>query len=184
MIRIIVNKHRVQRVLLYVNMLEIQQNKPLSDLTTFEIGGPAKYYVEVKSEEEIRDALGWAREHDEKFFVMGGGSNLLVPDEGFDGLVIHIVSNQFNFSGDILGFLQGGDGLMKDAIKFNNILQDRYLHGNLKQSSSEQYQLLAPVPNPPTVRDAYAFRQHVETARKNRNFERDIRRIRVCSRKK
>src|SRR3989344_8439490 len=60
---------------------------------------------------------------------------------------------------------------MKDAIKFNNILQDRYLHGNLKQTSSEQYQLLAPVPNPPTVRDAYAFRQHVETARKNRGLE-------------
>ncbi|OHB20336.1 MAG: UDP-N-acetylenolpyruvoylglucosamine reductase [Parcubacteria group bacterium RIFCSPHIGHO2_01_FULL_56_18] len=83
-------------------MLNIQQNKPLSDLTTFEIGGPAKYYVEVKNEEEIRNALGWAREHGENIFVMGGGSNLLVPDEGFDGLVIHIVSNQFNFSGDIL----------------------------------------------------------------------------------
>lgn len=83
-------------------MLEIAHNKPLSALTTFEIGGPAKYYVEVKTEEEIRDALGWAREHGENFFVIGGGSNLLIPDEGFDGLVIHIVSNHFGFSGDIL----------------------------------------------------------------------------------
>jgi len=83
-------------------MLDIQQNKPLSDLTTFEIGGPAKYYVEVTNEEGIRDALGWAREHDESFFVMGGGSNLLIPDEGFDGLVIRIVSEQFGFTGDIL----------------------------------------------------------------------------------
>lgn len=78
-------------------MLDIQQNKPLSDLTTFEIGGPAKHYVEVKTEEEIRDALGWAREHNEKFFVMGGGSNILVADEGFDGLVIRLTSDHFGF---------------------------------------------------------------------------------------
>ncbi|MBL8158698.1 UDP-N-acetylmuramate dehydrogenase [bacterium] len=83
-------------------MLEILNNKPLFSLTTFEIGGPAKHYVEVKTEEEIRDALGWAREHDVPFFILGGGSNLLIPDEGFDGLVIHIVSNHFGFSGDIL----------------------------------------------------------------------------------
>ncbi|OGG73009.1 UDP-N-acetylenolpyruvoylglucosamine reductase [Candidatus Kaiserbacteria bacterium RIFCSPLOWO2_01_FULL_53_17] len=78
-------------------MLNIQENKPLSDLTTFEIGGPAKYFVEVKTDEEIHDALGWAREHNVPFFVMGGGSNLLIPDEGFEGLVIHIVSNHFSF---------------------------------------------------------------------------------------
>jgi UDP-N-acetylmuramate dehydrogenase len=83
-------------------MLEIVQNKTLSELTTFEIGGPAKYYVEVTDEAGIRDALGWAREHDENFFVMGGGSNLLVADEGFDGLVIRIASDQFGFVGDVL----------------------------------------------------------------------------------
>lgn len=78
-------------------MLEILQNKPLSDFTTFQIGGQAKHYVEVKTEDEIRDALGWAREHDVPFFVMGGGSNLLIPDEGFDGLIIRITSNHFSF---------------------------------------------------------------------------------------
>lgn len=93
-------------------MLEIQQNKPLSDLTTFEIGGPAKYFVEVRTDEEIHDALGWAREHDVPFFIMGGGSNLLVPDEGFDGLVIHIVSDTFEFSGDML-IADAGCNLLK-----------------------------------------------------------------------
>lgn len=83
-------------------MLDIQKDVVLSIFTTFEIGGPAKYYVVVKNEDEIRDALGWAREHNEDFFVMGGGSNLLIPDEGFDGLVIHIKSDHFNFSGDVL----------------------------------------------------------------------------------
>ncbi len=79
-------------------MLEIQQNKPLSDLTTFQIGGAARYFVEVKSEEEIREALAWAREKGVPFFVMGGGSNLLIPDEGFDGLVIRITSDQFELT--------------------------------------------------------------------------------------
>ena len=83
-------------------MLEIVHNKPLSALTTFEIGGPAKHYVEVKTEEEVHDALGWAREHGENFFVMGGGSNLLIPDAGFDGLVIHIKSDHFGFSSTVL----------------------------------------------------------------------------------
>lgn len=83
-------------------MLEIVHNKPLSPLTTFGIGGPAKHYVQVKNEDEIRDALGWSREQDVPFFVIGGGSNLLIPDEGFDGLVIHIVGDRFDFSGDVL----------------------------------------------------------------------------------
>src|SRR3989344_1141785 len=83
-------------------MIELKKQISLSNLTTFKIGGPAKHYVEVKTEEEIHDALGWAREHDMSFFVMGGGSNLLIPDEGFDGLVIHIVSDQFSFSGDVV----------------------------------------------------------------------------------
>src|SRR3989344_1508074 len=83
-------------------MLEILQNMALSDLTTFKIGGPAKHYVEVKTDEEIHDALGWAREHSVPFFIMGGGSNLLIPDEGFDGLIIHVVSNNFSFVGTTL----------------------------------------------------------------------------------
>ena len=85
-----------------VDMLHMQEHTPLAPRTTFEIGGAAKYFVEVKNEEEIREALLWAREHNEKFFAMGGGSNILVPDEGFDGLVIHIASNQFGFTGGLL----------------------------------------------------------------------------------
>lgn len=78
-------------------MLEIQQNKALSDLTTFKIGGKAQYFVEVKNEAEIRDALGWARERDEPFTVLAGGSNVLIPDVGLEGLVIHITADRFAF---------------------------------------------------------------------------------------
>lgn len=71
-------------------MMDIQENVPLAPLTTFKIGGPARYFVIVSEEEEIKELLKWARERNLKFFVLGGGSNILVSDKGFDGLVIKI----------------------------------------------------------------------------------------------
>jgi UDP-N-acetylmuramate dehydrogenase len=79
-------------------MITIRENVPLSPLTTFEIGGQARYFVEVSTESEIRDALGWTREHEVPFFVIAGGSNLLVPDAGLDGLVIRIIGEKFDIT--------------------------------------------------------------------------------------
>jgi len=79
-------------------MLHIQENVSLSNLTTFEIGGPARYFVDVSSEAEIREAISWARENAQQFFVIAGGSNLLVPDAGLAGLVIRIVSKKFDIA--------------------------------------------------------------------------------------
>ena len=73
-------------------MLNIKNQVPLAPLTTFKIGGLARYFVEVRSEEELREALAWAREKSVPFTLLAGGSNVLVSDEGFDGLVIHINS--------------------------------------------------------------------------------------------
>ena len=70
--------------------LQIREEIPLAPLTTFGIGGPARYFVEAKSEEEIVEAVLWAREHSVPLFVLGGGSNLLVRDAGFAGLVLKI----------------------------------------------------------------------------------------------
>jgi UDP-N-acetylmuramate dehydrogenase len=70
--------------------LQIQQNVPLAPFTTFRIGGPARYFAEVGTESELLEAVTHAREHNLPIFVLGGGSNLLVSDSGFDGLVIHI----------------------------------------------------------------------------------------------
>lgn len=83
-------------------MLEIVQQRPLSGLTTFQIGGKAEYFVEVKNENEIRDALGWARERDVPFTVLAGGSNVLIPDQGIKGLVMRIGGERFAFSGSTL----------------------------------------------------------------------------------
>jgi UDP-N-acetylmuramate dehydrogenase len=68
----------------------IQENKLLAPFTTFGIGGPARWFAEATSEEEIVEAVGWARERPARLFVLGGGSNLLVSDSGFDGLVLRV----------------------------------------------------------------------------------------------
>ena len=73
-------------------MLRIQENIALAGFTTFKIGGEARYFVEVRSEEELREALAWAQEKSVPFTLLAGGSNVLVSDDGFDGLVIHINS--------------------------------------------------------------------------------------------
>lgn len=70
--------------------MHIARNVRLSQYTTFELGGPARLFVTVGSEEELRDALGFARVERMPVFVLGGGSNLVVADRGFDGMVIHL----------------------------------------------------------------------------------------------
>jgi len=83
-------------------MLAVKENVPLAPLTTFGIGGPARFFVDVKTDDEIREALLWARNRNLKAVVLAGGSNVLAPDEGLDALVIHIVSNAHSFAGDEL----------------------------------------------------------------------------------
>ncbi|MGA3011071.1 MAG: UDP-N-acetylmuramate dehydrogenase [Terracidiphilus sp.] len=68
----------------------IEENKPLAPFTTFGIGGPARWFIETASEEEIAEAAAWAGEHRVALFVLGGGSNLLVSDAGFNGLVLRV----------------------------------------------------------------------------------------------
>ncbi len=67
-----------------------EENKPLAAFTTFGIGGPARWFVEAASEDEVAEAAAWAAEQGAALFVLGGGSNLLVSDAGFDGMVLRI----------------------------------------------------------------------------------------------
>lgn len=70
--------------------MDIQQNVSLAQFTTFEIGGPAKFFVEVRNPEDLKEAYEFGKENDLSVFILGGGSNLLFPDNGWDGLVIKI----------------------------------------------------------------------------------------------
>jgi UDP-N-acetylmuramate dehydrogenase len=65
---------------------------PLAERTTLEIGGPAAYLVEVETVGALRDALGWAAERDLPVTVVGGGSNLVVADDGVPGLTVVIAT--------------------------------------------------------------------------------------------
>ena len=66
----------------------IEENKPLAPLTTLGIGGPARWFIEATREEEVAEAAAWARTRGLELFVLGGGSNLVVSDGGFNGLVL------------------------------------------------------------------------------------------------
>ena len=76
--------------------LDIKENYPLKDLTTFKIGGSARYFVGVHSIEELFNALCFMRRHKLNLFVLGGGSNVLISDRGFDGLVLKVNTTGVN----------------------------------------------------------------------------------------
>jgi UDP-N-acetylmuramate dehydrogenase len=68
----------------------IQENVPLAPLTTFKVGGPARYFAEARSIAEVSEAVGFARARGLKLFVLGGGSNLVISDTGWPGLVLKV----------------------------------------------------------------------------------------------
>lgn len=80
--------------------MRIEENKPLAPFTTLGIGGPARWFVTAAAEEDIVEAAAWAAKHDVPLFVLGGGSNLLISDAGFKGLVLHVTLRGIQSSAD------------------------------------------------------------------------------------
>lgn len=66
----------------------IQQNISLKDFTTFKIGGNARYFAEPMNIDEVSAAFQFAKQQHLSVCILGGGANTLVPDEGYNGLVI------------------------------------------------------------------------------------------------
>ncbi len=71
-------------------VLDVRENVPLAPFTTLGIGGPARFYARVESVEAFATAVALARAKSLPLLVLGGGSNLLVADEGFPGLVVRM----------------------------------------------------------------------------------------------
>jgi len=70
--------------------MHLMENIPLAPFTTLRIGGPARYFARITSESDLLEAIHFARANELPIFTLGGGSNLLVPDSGFPGLILHI----------------------------------------------------------------------------------------------
>ena len=104
--------------------VKIKKNVPLSPLTTFKIGGPAKYFTEVRTEDEVREVISWAKENQVIFIILAGGSNVLIPDEGVNGLVIHLVGDDFSCAGSVLDCNAG-----YDLLHLITIMADKGLGG-------------------------------------------------------
>jgi UDP-N-acetylmuramate dehydrogenase len=71
-------------------MIPIQENIPLAGHTTIRLGGPARYFIHCSTVPEIHEAIAFAREQRLRVQVLGGGSNMVFPDEGFPGVVMRV----------------------------------------------------------------------------------------------
>ena len=64
----------------------VEANKPMSELTWFKLGGPARYFVRPRSEKELLEVIRRCHDSEVPMYVLGSGSNLLVADEGLDAI--------------------------------------------------------------------------------------------------
>ncbi|HVX97191.1 MAG TPA: UDP-N-acetylmuramate dehydrogenase [Polyangia bacterium] len=102
--------------------LAVREDVALAPLTTLELGGRARHFVEARDEATILAALAWARAHGAPLFVLGGGSNVVVADAGYDGLVLRVCTNGRSFvpaGGEVLVTAAAGepwDALVAETV--------------------------------------------------------------------
>ena len=96
----------------------VREQVPLAPYTTFGIGGPARWFVEATDETSLLEAVRFARERRAELFVLGGGSNLLVSDKGFPGLVLRIALGGIRQEGNVfrVGAGENWDSFVSCAI--------------------------------------------------------------------
>ena len=98
--------------------MNIKENVSLAQYTTFKVGGPAKFFCLVKTEEELIEAIKFAEKKDIPTFIIGGGSNLLISDSGYSGLVIKLDINGIIFDSNKVTAFAGED--WDDFVKKNS----------------------------------------------------------------
>ena len=91
--------------------------------TTFNLGGPAKYFVKPKSINKIIEIINLCKEFSIEYFILGNGSNLLVSDKGYNGVIINIHEDNFSnlkveqIDNNIYYITVGGGMLMRNLAK-------------------------------------------------------------------
>jgi UDP-N-acetylmuramate dehydrogenase len=105
----------------YTTSVTIEEDIQLAPFTTFGIGGNARFFARATTLAELREALAFVKEKALKFFILGGGSNILVGDAGFDGLVIKIELAGVEEEGDtfIAAAGESWDALVERAVSKN-----------------------------------------------------------------
>lgn len=74
----------------------VRENEPIANYTWFRVGGPAQYFAEPTSNDELTGLVQYCRDHNLQVRILGGGSNVLLPDAGVQGLVIHLAAPTFS----------------------------------------------------------------------------------------
>jgi len=94
--------------------LEIKNNEPLAPYTAYKIGGPADYFVDVRSQNDLVKAIEAAKKIQKPYFILGGGCNTVFSDKGFRGLVIHNIVNDIDVVGSQI--IAGSGALLSIVI--------------------------------------------------------------------
>lgn len=89
--------------------VNIQENISLAPFTFYKIGGLVRYFFEAQKLEDLREAVTFANSHGVPIFIMGAGSNILVSDRGYNGMVIHIGGGEVRVEGE---YMLVGAGVM------------------------------------------------------------------------
>ncbi|WP_297702385.1 UDP-N-acetylmuramate dehydrogenase [uncultured Fibrobacter sp.] len=76
--------------------MQILENEPMSKHTSFKVGGAARYFAKAESPDDLKKSLDLAREKGLPFFILGNGTNLLVSDKGFDGVIVTLAGDFFS----------------------------------------------------------------------------------------
>jgi len=99
-----------------LNPGDLRENEPLAPFTTLGVGGAARFFVEAESETQITEGLALAKAKGWPLFVLGGGSNIVVSDEGFPGLVIRVGLKGIRFDEMESGRLSSAAGEEWDVL--------------------------------------------------------------------
>src|SRR3989338_9314792 len=107
--------------------MQVKKNFPLKKFTTMRIGGPARFFVSVKSEEELVAAIRSAEAAGLKWTVVGEGSNLVAADKGFEGVVIQNKIQRFDLSSNFSprqgrrAILGAGNNLLETIFRLDRL---------------------------------------------------------------
>jgi len=81
-------------------MIEVKENIGLAPYTIYKIGGAARYFAEAKNVDDLREALAYAAEKKTPFFILGAGSNVLIADKGYEGMIIRMTGGSVLADGE------------------------------------------------------------------------------------